>query len=77
MNVVILVFRIYVFDQSGFITKMLMNYRLWQRSSISAISQLFVDRFGLFLRFCHLEFDKEAIFLRVAGVKMLGIGVEC
>ena len=25
------------------------------------MSLLFVDRFGRYLRFCHLEFDKEAI----------------
>ncbi len=25
------------------------------------ISPLFVDQFGRYLRFCHLEFDKEAI----------------
>ncbi len=28
--------------------------------SFSAIFSLFVDRFGRSLRFCHLEFDKEA-----------------
>ena len=32
---------------------------------------LIVDRFGRSLRFCHLEFDKEAI--SDAGVKMPGI----
>ena len=30
------------------------------RLAISAKSPLFVDQFGLSLRFCHLEFDKEA-----------------
>ena len=28
---------------------------------LTAISPLFVDRFGRTLRFCYLEFDKEAI----------------
>ncbi len=37
------------------------------------MSILFVDRFGRFLRFCHLEFDEEAIS-EVRGVKMAGIG---
>ncbi len=32
------------------------------RLAISDISPLFVDRFGRSLRFCHLEFDKEAIY---------------
>ena len=41
--------------------------------ALSTISQLFVDRFGPFLRFCHQEFDKEVI-LMVSGVKMAGIG---
>ena len=36
-----------------------------------SISPLFVDRFGRSLRFCHLEFIKEAIS---DGVKMPGIG---
>ncbi len=29
--------------------------------SLSSISSLFVYRFWTFLRFCHLEFDEEAI----------------
>ncbi len=31
------------------------------RLAFSTISPLFVDRFGRFLRLCHLEFYKEAI----------------
>ncbi len=38
---------------------------LMGRLAVSAISPLFVDRFGLSLRFCHLEFDKEAILLHI------------
>ena len=32
------------------------------RLALSAISPVFVDRFGYSLRFCHLEFDDEAIY---------------
>ena len=32
------------------------------RLAFSTISPLFVDRFGRFLRFCHIEFDKGGIF---------------
>ena len=31
------------------------------RLAISALSPLFVNRFGRSLRFCHLEFNKKAI----------------
>ncbi len=30
--------------------------------TFSSKSQLFVDLFGRFLRFCHLEFDLDAIY---------------
>ena len=30
--------------------------------ALSAISLLLVDRFGRSLRFCHLDFDKDAIY---------------
>ncbi len=38
-------------------------------SAISAISPLFFDRFGRSLRFCQLEFDKEA----TRGVEKLSL----
>ena len=31
------------------------------RLAVSAITSLIVDRFGFYLRVCHLEFDKKAI----------------
>ncbi len=34
---------------------------LLKRLAISAISPLYMDRFGRYLRFCSLEFDVEAI----------------
>ena len=38
------------------------RHSLTGRLAISAISLLFVDRFGRSLRFCHLEFVKEEIY---------------
>ncbi len=35
---------------------------LTRRLAISYISPLFVERLGRSLRFCHLEFKKEAIY---------------
>ncbi len=32
------------------------------RVPLSAVSALYVDRFGRSLRFCNLEFDEETIF---------------
>ena len=37
------------------------THSLTGRFAVSAISALFVIRLGRFLRFCHIEFDKEAI----------------
>ncbi len=38
-----------------------LSHSLTGRLAFSSISQLFVDRNGRSLHFCHKEFDKEAI----------------
>ena len=50
--------------------QLLSNYidvTLTGRLAISSISPLLGDQFGSSLRFCYLEFDKEAIFDRCSS----------
>ncbi len=55
--------RLYIFRSSAslIISQLYITPSLKGRSALSAIYQLFVDRFRRSLRVCHLEFDEEAI----------------
>ncbi len=37
------------------------THSLMRRLAVSVLSPLVVDRFGRYLRICHLEFNEEAI----------------